>query len=70
MIKRFLDLLRDFKPSQSPVLGRWCRVGKHKNDWKIDMANNDHCGTCSYTHPKKTSTTKSTDLKIKKDTLQ
>lgn len=29
-------------------LGRWCLKDKSKNNWKIDMANIDHCGTCSY----------------------
>ena len=30
-----------------PPLGRWCHRDKSKNDWKIDMANIDHCGTCA-----------------------
>jgi len=34
--------------SVAPLLGRWCIKDKSKNGWKIDMANVDHCGTCSY----------------------
>jgi hypothetical protein len=34
-----------------PILGRWCLNDKSKNNWKIDMANVDHCGTCSYKPP-------------------
>jgi hypothetical protein len=29
------------------MLGRWCLKDKSKNYWKIDMANTDHCGTCT-----------------------
>lgn len=35
-------------------LGRWCLNDKSKNNWKVDMANTDHCGTCSYDQPKNT----------------
>ncbi len=34
-------------PSKIP-LGRWERTTHVKNNLKIDMANIDHCGTCSF----------------------
>lgn len=45
MLERIYRFLRSIKPAP---LGRWCLNDKSKNNWKIDMANTDHCGTCSY----------------------
>jgi hypothetical protein len=54
MLERIYRFLQSIKPTP---LGRWCLNDKSKNNWKIDMANTDHCGTCSYdvqkTEPKK-----------------
>ena len=36
----------------SPMLGRWCILNREYNNRKIDMANVDHCGTCSFESPK------------------
>lgn len=55
MFQRLFRRLRSLPP---PPLGRWCTKDKTKNDLKIDMANVDHCGTCSFDEPKKT------DLKV------
>lgn len=54
MLKNIFQRLRALRPS-NPIapLGRWCIKDKSKNNWKIDMANTDHCGTCSY-DPQKT----------------
>jgi hypothetical protein len=49
MFSRIFRRLSEIKP---PLLGRWCIIDKSKNNWKIDMANVDHCGTCSYEAPK------------------
>jgi hypothetical protein len=35
------------------VLGRWALTDMKKNKIKIDWANIDHCGTCSYEEKKK-----------------
>jgi hypothetical protein len=40
-----------FRGNAIPPLGRWCLKDKSKNNWKIDSANTDHCGTCSYEQP-------------------
>jgi hypothetical protein len=45
LIFRRLRSLRPVNPI--PPLGRWCIKDKTKNNWKIDMANVDHCGTCA-----------------------
>ena len=34
------------------LLGRWCILNKQLNNRKIDLANIDHCGSCSYTEIK------------------
>jgi hypothetical protein len=44
MFKQIISRLFSVK---TPVLGRWCLIDKTKNHWKIDMANIDHCGTCT-----------------------
>jgi hypothetical protein len=49
MLRRILNHLRTAEP---PLLGRWCLKDKSKSDWKIDTANTDHCGTCSYENAK------------------
>ena len=48
MFRRIYNHLRG---NGLPPLGRWCLKDKSKNDWKIDSANTDHCGTCSYEQP-------------------
>ena len=48
MLERIFRRLGAMKPI---ILGRWCLNDKSKNNWKIDMANVDHCGTCSYKSP-------------------
>ena len=45
MIERIFRNLREIKLNP---LGRWCLNDKSKTNWKVDMANIDHCGTCSY----------------------
>jgi hypothetical protein len=49
MFRRIFNTLRGIHP---PPLGRWCLKDKSKNNWKIDTANTDHCGTCSYENKK------------------
>jgi len=48
MLEHIFRRLHAIKPIP---LGRWCLNDKTKNNWKIDMANMDHCGTCSYDRP-------------------
>jgi hypothetical protein len=65
MIKNIIRYLQALKSSSPPLLGRWCNIDKSKNNWKIDMANTDHCGTCSYDAIKdkyKTTAAKTTDI--------
>lgn len=40
-------IIRKLKSINPPPLGRWCTKDKTKNNWKVDMANIDHCGTCA-----------------------
>lgn len=47
MSNMFTQLILRFFPTKRLVLGRWCLHDKSKNHWKIDMANIDHCGTCT-----------------------
>jgi hypothetical protein len=49
MLRGIWNHLRTAEP---PPLGRWCLKDKSKSDWKVDTANTDHCGTCSYENPK------------------
>jgi len=50
----FRRLIRIFIATRDPsVLGRWSLTDMKKNKIKIDWANIDHCGTCSYETPKK-----------------
>jgi len=45
----FRRLIRIFIMTKKPsVLGRWTITDMKKNKIKIDWANVDHCGTCSY----------------------
>ncbi len=30
------------------TLGRWALMGRRESNWKVDMANTDHCGTCAF----------------------
>ena len=65
MLRRILNHLRTAEP---PPLGRWCLKDKSKSYWKIDTANTDHCGTCSYENAKDSKLTKdeATALVLKK----
>jgi hypothetical protein len=67
MLNRLFRLLREVKSSPTPLLGRWCTADKSKNNWKVDMANTDHCGTCSYDPPKIKPSMKNNDNKVPKD---
>ena len=50
----FRKLIRIFITMKEPsVLGRWALTDMKKNKIKIDWANIDHCGTCSYEAKKK-----------------
>jgi len=50
----FRRLIRIFIATRDPsVLGRWSLTDMKKNKIKIDWANIDHCGTCSYEPVKK-----------------
>jgi hypothetical protein len=50
----FRKLFRIFIISREPaLLGRWSLTDMKHNKIKIDWANVDHCGTCSYEAPKK-----------------
>jgi hypothetical protein len=49
------------------LLGRWCHKDKSKNDWKIDMANMDHCGTCANDSPNQENKLKSSSKSNPKD---
>ena len=53
MLRRLARVFDTMKVLQTPMLGRWCITGNRKNNWKIDMANTDHCGTCVYMPQKK-----------------
>jgi len=47
MIKRFLTYFNSFKTHQPIIpLGRWTR--NQNTHLKVDWANIDHCGTCSF----------------------
>lgn len=48
MLTNIIRYLHALKTSPTPLLGRWCNMDKTKNNWKVDMANTDHCGSCSY----------------------
>jgi hypothetical protein len=63
----FRKLFRIFIVSREPsLLGRWSITDMKQNKIKIDWANVDHCGTCSYETPKKkTDTSKPTKPKTK-----
>jgi len=53
----FRKLVRIFITMKEPsVLGRWALTDMKKNKIKIDWANIDHCGTCSYEEKKKPDT--------------
>jgi len=50
----FRKVFRMFIVSREPaLLGRWTITDMKQNKIKIDWANVDHCGTCSYEIPKK-----------------
>ena len=56
MFNRIVKILVSVIPIKdartTPILGRWCILNKEYNNRKIDMANIDHCGTCSYDYKK------------------
>ena len=43
-----LSLIRLLSRTNKTALGRWECTGSKENKIKIDWANVDHCGTCSY----------------------
>lgn len=43
-----LSLIRLLSRTNKTALGRWECTGPKDNKIKIDWANVDHCGTCSY----------------------
>jgi hypothetical protein len=47
-----LGILRSLLRTNKTILGRWERTDHQSNKIKIDWANVDHCGTCTY-KPKK-----------------
>jgi len=53
MIERIFRSIFRYTPKTQ--LGRWERTGRIQNNIKIDYANIDHCGTCTYSRriPKK-----------------
>jgi len=63
MLRRILNYLR---ATETPLLGRWCLKDKSKNGWKIDTANTDHCGPCSYENLKAPKTTNTKPLTLPK----
>ena len=38
--------LQRFFQTEVKMLGRWARQSRKESNWKVDMANIDHCGTC------------------------
>ena len=48
----FKQIIKSFLSAKRPLLGRWCLNDKTKNHLKIDMANIDHCGTCTFAKEK------------------
>ncbi len=61
----FSHLRRQFV-KETPLLGRWCLKDESKNGWKIDTANTDHCGPCSYENLKAPKTTNTKPLTLPK----
>ena len=60
----FRRLIRIFIATTEPsVLGRWSLTDMKKNKIKIDWANVDHCGTCSYEVKKKPEKLETPDIK-------
>ena len=49
---QMLGILRSLLRTNKTILGRWERTDHQANKIKIDWANIDHCGTCSYTQAK------------------
>ena len=49
----FRKIFRIFASREPSLLGRWTITDMKQNKIKIDWANVDHCGTCSYDTPKK-----------------
>jgi hypothetical protein len=46
MIERIFRSI--FRHTPKTLLGRWERTNHNQNKIKIDLANTDHCGTCTY----------------------
>ena len=62
------DMPVRFFATKRPMLGRWCLHDTTKHSWKADMANIDHCGTCTLSKvTKATKETKETPAKEKKN---
>jgi len=40
--------MADLIETNSPILGRWKLDTNKSTKLKIDMANTDHCGTCTF----------------------
>lgn len=43
----FLSPIQKYITNQPLNLGRWKTETIEKTNWKIDLANEDHCGVCS-----------------------
>jgi len=61
----FRKIFRIFASREPSLLGRWTITDMKQNKIKIDWANVDHCGTCSYEIPKKKTEDKSKPAKPK-----
>ena len=49
MSSRFIKkLMSDVIESSTPILGRWKLDTNKSTKLKIDMANTDHCGNCTF----------------------
>lgn len=52
-------IIRFFKRDQRHMLGRWSYIKEADTFKRVDLANNDHCGSCHFMDIKKEETQKS-----------
>ena len=62
LIKRIVNF---FKKDNNLILGRWSSIKEADVFKRVDLANNDHCGSCHFMDIQKDKSTKSK----KKDSL-
>lgn len=63
----FKQIIKSFKREQRLILGRWSHINEADTFKRVDLANNDHCGSCHYIDIKKEEPQKYTRICVQRN---